>query len=88
MENFFFFIYTVGNTAFFSNLPPTPPFSNLPPHFQISRRRGGKSRDRGSGGGNFILEKIFTSPGTKLPHYYLGGERENRNILTERSLFS
>jgi len=31
--------------------------------FQISRRRGGKSRDRGSGGGNFILEKIFTSPG-------------------------
>jgi len=25
---------------------------------------------RGSGGGNFILEKIFTSPDLKLPLYY------------------
>ena len=41
-------------------------------HFQISCRWRGRSRDRGSGGGNFILEKIFTSPGTKLPIYYWG----------------
>jgi len=38
-------------------------FSNLPPG-------GGKSRDRGSGGGNFILEKIFTSPHLHLTTYY------------------
>ena len=38
-------------------------FSNLPPE-------GRKSHDQGSGGGNFILEKIFTSPGTNLSIYY------------------
>jgi len=39
--------------------------SNLPPP-------GRKSRDRGSGGGTFILVEIFTSPGPKLPIYYCG----------------
>jgi len=38
--------------------------SNLPPE-------GRKSRDRGSGGGNFILVQIFTSPWIHLTVYYL-----------------
>jgi len=38
-------------------------FSNLAPE-------GRESRDRGSGGGNFIPEKIITSPGICLTHYY------------------
>ena len=39
-------------------------FSNLAPE-------GWGSRDLGSGGGNFILEESFTSPGLCLTHYYL-----------------
>ena len=38
-------------------------FSNLAPE-------GRGSRDMGSGGGNFILEKSFTTPGPCLTHYY------------------
>ena len=38
-------------------------FSNLAPE-------GRGSRDLGSGGGNFILEESFTSPGLCLTHYY------------------
>jgi len=30
----------------------------------------------GSGGGNFILEKIFTSPDLKLPGYYSHVQRD------------
>ena len=38
--------------------------------FQTYRGRGGRSRDRGSGGGNFIPEKIFTSPHLHRSSYY------------------
>ena len=38
-------------------------FSNLAPE-------GRGSRDMGSGGGNFILEKSFTTPDLCLTHYY------------------
>ena len=48
-----------------STLLATLLISNLPPE-------GRKSRDVGSGGGNFILEEIFTSPGTNLTIYYCG----------------
>ena len=44
--------------------------SNLPPSFQTYRRRGGRSRDQKSGGGNFTLGKIFTSPGPDPSLYY------------------
>ena len=55
----------------FSNLPPLlfklpALFFKLPAH----RGRGGRSRDQGSGGGNFTLEKIFTSPCLHLTGYY------------------
>jgi len=52
---------TVGH--FHSSQLATLTFSNLAPE-------GRESRDRGSGGGIFILEKFFTSPGICLTHYY------------------
>ena len=84
-EGNFSILLTVGNTAFFkppahsfqtyrhlSNL--TAIFSNLTALFfklPAHRGRGGRSRDLGSGGGNFTLEKIFTSPCLHLTGYYL-----------------
>ena len=81
---FFLFHLHSWQHCFFSNLPPALPFSNLPRTlllFQISRWRGGKSRDRGSGVGNFILEKIFTSPGIYLTTYYCYPMRAGHIIL-------
>ena len=66
-EGNFFILLTVGNTTF-SNLPPS--FFKPTAIFQTYRGRGGRSRDPGSGGGNFTLEKIFTSPCLHLTGYY------------------
>jgi len=70
-EGNFSILLTVGNTAFFKptaifqTLPPS--FQTLPPSFQTYRRRGGRSRDQKSGGGNFTLENFFTSPAYTSP---------------------
>jgi len=57
---------TISNMAEEGNFPysqlATLTISNMAPE-------GRESRDRGSGGGNFILEKMFTSPHLKLPGY-------------------
>jgi len=57
-------------TTLFIFLPHGGKF--FPQHCSISNLPPGcwKLRDLGSGGGNFILEEIFTSPGTNLTVYY------------------
>ena len=57
--------------CFFSNLPPF--FSNLPPSFQTYRGRGGRSRDRGSGGVILFLRKSLPPLGWTPPLFYFCG---------------
>ena len=61
-------IHTVGNTAPFQI---SRFFSNLPPSFKPTAGGEGGHVTRGSGGGNFIPEKIFTSPHLYRSSYYL-----------------
>jgi len=42
---------------------------------------GRGSRDMGSGGGNFILEKSFTTPGPCLTHYVRAIDIVNINLI-------
>ena len=60
-------IFTRGREILSTNFPPLSwqpwPLSNLAPE-------GRESRDRGSGGGTFILEENFRSPGLYLTDYY------------------
>jgi len=60
-----FSLLTVGNSGTFSLL--TVGNTDI---FKLGAGWGRESRDRGSGGGNVILEKFFTSPGICLTHYY------------------
>ena len=93
-------ILTLHDLHFFfkprnKNFPPSREISFLPIHtvgntasFQISRRRGGKSRDPGSGGGNFILEKIFTSPGLNPIPILLPRTHKKKEFLQTTGIFN